>query len=167
MLAVSCFFSHATAGLTIQLVHLLKVSCIFFARLRPSCALDPHVSDHVVVTKVASHMLLNRSIKYKQYSSNAVKSVIRNAEGPLRLAKLVSVSVQVLSPSISFTLTSRHPISSTDQVLIAQPLISILQATAAYYSSCRSNGRTEGRMVDLGWAIPIGIQPPRSTHGNQ
>lgn len=73
MLAVSCFFSHATAGLMIQLMHLLKVLCFLLARLRPSCALDPHVSDHVVITKVASIMLLNRSIKYKQYASNSVK----------------------------------------------------------------------------------------------
>ena len=75
MLAVSCSFSHATAGLTIQFQFqfFLKVSCLSFERLRPSYALDPHISDHVAMTEVACITLSNRSIKYRQYSSNAVK----------------------------------------------------------------------------------------------
>lgn len=82
MLAVFYFLSHATAGLMIQFLHLLKVLCLSFARLRPrlSYALDPHVSDLVFSGKVASITLLNRSIEYKQYSSNAVKIGIQNAE---------------------------------------------------------------------------------------
>ena len=113
MLAVSCFFSHATAGRTIQIMHLLKVSCFVFARLRPSCALDPHVSDRVFITNVASHTLLNRSIKYKQYFSNAVQIVIQTPKWAPRLAKLVSIPINAVSSSITFTLTPRHPISST------------------------------------------------------
>lgn len=67
MLAVPFFFSHATAGLTIQFLFLLKVSCLFFARPRPGYVLDPHISDHVDMMKVACIALSNRSIKYTQY----------------------------------------------------------------------------------------------------
>lgn len=72
MLAVSYFFTHATVGLTIQFKFLLKVSCLFFARLRPGYALDPHISDHVVMMKVACISLSNRSIKYRQFFSSAI-----------------------------------------------------------------------------------------------
>lgn len=65
MLALFFSFSHATAGRMIQFVCLLKVLCLSFARLRPSCALDHYVSDHEVIMKVASSTLMNRSIKYK------------------------------------------------------------------------------------------------------
>lgn len=73
MLAMSIFFPHATAGLLTRFLCLLKVLCLSFARLRPSYALDPYVSDLVTLTKAASDTLLNRSIKCKRYSSNAVK----------------------------------------------------------------------------------------------
>lgn len=72
MLAVSYFFTHAPAGLTIQFQFLLKVSCLFFARLRPGYVLDPHISDHVVIMKVACITLSNRLIKYRQYFSSAM-----------------------------------------------------------------------------------------------
>lgn len=80
MLAVSYFFTHATAGLTIQFQSLLKVSCLFFARLRPGYALDPHISDHVVMMKVACITLSNRSINYRLYFSSAIHIGIYNAE---------------------------------------------------------------------------------------
>lgn len=73
MLALSFSFSHATAGLMIQFLCLLKVLCLSFARLRPSYALD-HISDHEVIMKVASSTLMNRSIKYKHCFSNAIKT---------------------------------------------------------------------------------------------
>lgn len=91
MLAVSCFFPHATAGLVVQFLHFLKVLCLSFARLMPSYALDPRISDHVVIMEVVRITRLIRSIKYKQYSSNAVQSVVQIAEWPPRLAKLVSI----------------------------------------------------------------------------
>lgn len=105
MLAVSYFFSHATAGFIDLFLHLLKVLCMFFARPRPSFALDPPVSDHVVIMKVASITLLNRSIKYKQYCSNAVQIELQSAEWPSRLAKLASNQIQAVSPSITFFLS--------------------------------------------------------------
>ena len=58
MLALSCSFSHATAGLMIQFLCLLKVLCLSFARLRPSYALDSRVYDPVVIMKVASSTIL-------------------------------------------------------------------------------------------------------------
>lgn len=74
MLAVPYFFSYAMAELTIERLHLLKVSCLSFARLRLSYALDPHISDHEVIIKTASITLSNRSIEYKPYFPNAVKN---------------------------------------------------------------------------------------------
>lgn len=67
MLALSCSFSHATAGLMVQFLYLLKVLSLSFARLRPSYALDYHVSDALVIMKVASSKYDSeiRSIKYK------------------------------------------------------------------------------------------------------
>ena len=59
-------FLHATAGVTNQFLHFLKVLCLSFARLRPGYALDPHISDHLICMVVASIMLLNRRIKYNQ-----------------------------------------------------------------------------------------------------
>ena len=66
MLAVSCMFLRATAGVMIQFLHLLKVLCLSFARLRPGYALDPHISDQFFCMVVASITLLNRWIKYNQ-----------------------------------------------------------------------------------------------------
>lgn len=82
MLAVSYFFLHA---IMIQSLHLLKVLCLSFARRRPSYVTDPHISDHVVITIVASITLLNRWIKYKQHSSNAFKFEIQYAKWSSRL----------------------------------------------------------------------------------
>lgn len=65
MPALFCFFSHATADPVIKVLYLLKVFCLSFARLRLSYAMDPYVSDHVVIMEVASITLLNRSIKYQ------------------------------------------------------------------------------------------------------
>ena len=67
MPAVSSLFSHATAGFTIQLLRHLKVSCLSWVRPRRNYALDPHISDHVIMTKIASITLSNRSIKYNKY----------------------------------------------------------------------------------------------------
>ena len=69
MPALFVLFSLATADFTIQFLPFLKVSCLSFANPRPSCTLDPHISDHVVITKIASAMLSNRLIKYRIYSS--------------------------------------------------------------------------------------------------
>ena len=67
MMAMSCFFSHAMAGDMIQFVRLLKVLCLFFAMLKPGYGLDPHISDHMAITKVASIAPLNRWIKCRKY----------------------------------------------------------------------------------------------------
>ena len=66
MLAMSCMFLHATAGVMIQFLHFLKVLCLSFARLRPGYVLDPHISDHLFCMVVASITLLNRRVKYNQ-----------------------------------------------------------------------------------------------------
>ena len=105
MLAVFCFFLHATAGLTIQSMLLPKVSCLSFARLRPSYALDPHFSDPVVITEVASIALLNRWTKFRQYSTNAVKIKTQNVEWTRLLAKLASKQSHNISPSSTFVFT--------------------------------------------------------------
>ena len=73
MLAVSWSILHAMTGLTIRFSFLLKVLCLSFARLGLVYAWTSHVSDHLIVMEVATIMLLNRTIKYKQFSSHAVK----------------------------------------------------------------------------------------------
>ena len=130
MLAVSCFFLHA---IMIQSLHLLKVLCLSFARRRPSYVTDPHISDHVVITKVASITLLNRWITYKQYSSNAFKFEVQDAKWPSRLDKLVSIQIQVVSLSLTRPSTPRPPISSAEHILIPEPLISKRQSIAALF----------------------------------
>ena len=59
-------FLHAKAGAMIYFLHLLKVLCLSYARLRPGYALDPHISGHLFCIIVASITLLNRWIKYNQ-----------------------------------------------------------------------------------------------------
>lgn len=118
MLAVFCFFLRATAGPTVQFLLFPKVSCLSFARLRPSYALDPQFSDLVVITEVASITLLNRSTKCRQYSTNAVKLKTQIAEWTRQLAKLASKRVQVVPPFNAFifffTLALRLPNFSSE-----------------------------------------------------
>ena len=80
MLAVSCSILHATTGLTIRFLFLLKVLCLSFARLRLVYAWNTHVSDHLIVIEVAIIMLLNRTIKYRQFPSHVVKFVMQIAK---------------------------------------------------------------------------------------
>ena len=80
MLAVSCSILHAMTGLTIRFLFLLKVLCLSFARLRLVYAWNIHVSDHLIVMEVATIMLLNRTIKYRKFSSHAVKFGILDAK---------------------------------------------------------------------------------------
>ena len=71
----------------ILFLHFLKVLCLSSARRRPSYALDPHSWDHMVVKKVASIMLLNRSTIPLGY----FKTETSNTEWLSRLAKLAKV----------------------------------------------------------------------------
>lgn len=81
MLAMPCFLLHATAGIMLQFLHFLKVLCLSFVRLMPIYALDPHISDHMVIMRVFSIRLLIRTIKYKPYSSNTVQSGTKLLDG--------------------------------------------------------------------------------------
>ena len=60
-------------GLTIRFLFFLKVLGLSFARLRLVYAWNTHVADPWIVMEVATIMLLNRTIKYRQLSSHAVK----------------------------------------------------------------------------------------------
>ena len=80
MLAVSCSILHAMTGLTIRFLILLKVLCLSFTRLRLVYAWNIRVSDQLIVMEVATIMLLNRTIKYRKFSSHTIKFGIQIAK---------------------------------------------------------------------------------------
>ena len=73
MLAVSCSILHATTGLMIRVSLSPKSVMLVLREAEVGLCVDTHFSDHLIVMGVATIMLLNRTIKYRQSSSHAVK----------------------------------------------------------------------------------------------